>query len=231
MNPRYEVWTVPLSAPLPRSALAIVSPEERERAARFVVPADAHAHLALRAGARQALAARLGAHDPAAIRFRLSPAGKPLLEGFGDVQIDFSIAHTRAWGVLAIAEGARVGVDVEPARRSLDELSGVADLLSAAERVSLPPEEDDARRASLLRAWLGREAFVKASGRGLGGVDLRQVIIPRAGETPSRLVVPAELECEAGWWLQEFIVGMDHRAALVTEGRAEPVSPRAWEWR
>lgn len=86
--------------------------------------------------------------------------GRPCLEG---VEANFSLSHSDAWVVCALAPHARVGVDIETYR--FLELDSVRAYLTPAElerigRAARPEHE-------ALRCWSLREALLKADGRGL----------------------------------------------------------------
>ncbi len=85
-------------------------------------------------------------------------------------QLDFSLSHSGAYGLLAIAADAgplRLGADVERVveRRNLDRLAArVLDPADFARWSARPPA---ARLEAFLRSWTRKEAYLKALGRGI----------------------------------------------------------------
>jgi 4'-phosphopantetheinyl transferase len=86
----------------------------------------------------------------------------------GDPDADFSVSHSGTAVLVAVAEGARVGADIERApftafdSRALRRRMCTPEELRGASR--LPPDE---RQLFLASLWTAKEAVVKASGEGL----------------------------------------------------------------
>jgi 4'-phosphopantetheinyl transferase len=125
--------------------------------------------------------------------------GRPTVSG--TAAISFSLSHSGAFGLLAVAAGGvRVGVDVEEVRprRHLDALA--ARVLNDEEHAAwLAIDDPDDRLRAFLRAWTRKEAYVKALGTGLA--------------TPLR-DVPAQVE---GWRTCALDLGPDRVAALALD--------------
>src|SRR4051812_40412892 len=87
-----HVWTRPLTAgPGGLAALtALLAPDERQRAARFVAEQKREEYVVARATLRQLLARYLDA-DPAALRFVSDGNGKPALSGR---ELFFNVSHS-----------------------------------------------------------------------------------------------------------------------------------------
>jgi 4'-phosphopantetheinyl transferase len=147
-----EVWHVDLDAPAP----AVLSADERARAARFVRADQARRWAASRAALRVLLGGRLGV-APREVTFAHGPHGKPEVDG----GLRFNLSHAGAVALVALAEGRDVGIDVERTdRRS----HAVLRALTAAERAALG---DAPGHLELLRVWCRKEALAKATGGGL----------------------------------------------------------------
>ncbi|MFO7325869.1 MAG: 4'-phosphopantetheinyl transferase superfamily protein [Pseudomonadota bacterium] len=160
----------PLDVPdAERHALAaLLSEEERARAARFVFPELGHRFTVAHGRLRQVLAPLVGV-DPARLAFRSAEHGKPELAGdAGRSGVQFNLSHSGAWAVIGWAMGRAIGVDIEVWRPMSDEEALVRRYFSAAENAAweaLPPAE---RSAAFFRCWTRKEAYIKAVGRGLG---------------------------------------------------------------
>jgi 4'-phosphopantetheinyl transferase len=154
--------------------ISMLDRAEQERAARFRRPADRVRFLVGRAALRQVLGTWLDC-DPAALRFRYGPHGKPVLDGSEQTTPHFNLAHSGNLILLAFHPSRPVGVDVERLRPGLDWRPIARRVLPAAavsRLESLPPEQGD---AAFLEAWCRLEARLKASGEGLAGLErLRQ---------------------------------------------------------
>jgi 4'-phosphopantetheinyl transferase len=95
-------------------------------------------------------------------------------------ELSFSLSHSGRWAIVAIARDATVGADLEVvrARRRLERLA--ARVLSDSEleqwRATPPP----ARPVLFVELWTAKEAFLKATGRGISG-SLREITPPVDG--------------------------------------------------
>jgi phosphopantetheinyl transferase len=160
-----------------------------------------------RAAARLVLADALGV-EPIAVGISREcmhcgdPAhGRPRVTG--DRSISFSLSHSDAFAVVALADGdVRVGIDCEvvKARTRIDELAARV-LSDEAHAAWLSIADADERLRSFLRTWTAKEAYLKALGIGI---------------TTALRDVPSAVE---GWCIRPLDVGeacvgtiaVDHR--------------------
>ena len=150
--------------------ISMLDRAEQERAARFRRPEDRARFLVGRAALRQVLGTWLDC-DPAALRFRYGPHGKPVLDRSEQATPHFNLAHSGDLILMAFHPSRRVGVDVERLRPGLDWRPIARRILPAAafsRLESLPPEQGN---AAFLEAWCRLEARLKASGEGLAGLE------------------------------------------------------------
>ena len=223
-----HVWRFDLDEMIP-DGLALerrLSAEERERARRFRFTRDRERYLAGRAALRGILAGYVGAR-PETLRFVRAPQGKPALLAAPE-GLEFNLTHADWCAVVAVAQGRRVGVDVEGIRLGHSGMDVARRFFARAEvdtLLAVPPEE---RAATFVRCWTRKEAYVKARGDGLS-LTLQHFEVPLAtGATralASSLEDPAEVE---RWSLRELVPAPRHLGALVVEG--EGFDLRAWEW-
>ena len=149
-----------------------LSDPERERAARFRFEPDRRRYTVARGSLRELIGERLRV-DPAAIRFQVSPHGKPAL-AHPESDLRFNVSHSGDRAIFALAPGGgEVGVDLESAAR----LGDARDLPALAARTLTPSDlarwqalPHDKQAGEFLRAWTRLEAFGKATGGGLGHV-------------------------------------------------------------
>jgi 4'-phosphopantetheinyl transferase len=119
--------------------------------------------------------------------------------------------------LIALASEREVGVDVEQVRRrrDVDRLAGRT--LTTRERAAV--DEADDRDVAFHRHWVAKEAFAKATGRGIASPRSFEVALDGPGGP--RLVEVAGDEGEARRWsLHMLDVAAPYVAALVTEGQA-----------
>lgn len=135
---------------------AVLSAEERQRAARFVFECDRRAFVFHHATLRRVLSVYLPA-TPASLIFERGENGKPALAP-PHAGWRFNLSHSGEAGLYGVARGMEVGVDIERVRP-------VRHARSIAERFLKQPEPAD-----FFALWTRREAAVKASGVGLAGL-------------------------------------------------------------
>ena len=197
-----HVWRVPLEgtpdAVDGRSADAerLLSPDERDRAARFALP-----HLRSRwVAARTALRTILGSYldrPPASLAFAIGARGKPSLEG----PLHFNLAHSGDLALVAVTSAAPIGVDLEQVRPVREAEAIARRFFSPDECADLAAVSHPDRDYAFLSCWTRKEALLKASGEGLAlPLDrFRVSVIPGA---PARLLSVAGDETAArAWWL------------------------------
>jgi 4'-phosphopantetheinyl transferase len=215
-----DVFRIPLDAgeaALARAA-ALLSADERERAARFHFARDARRFVLARGAVRAILAREVGL-SAEALAFVYGPHGKPALAGGAEPR--FSVSHSEDLALVAVARGREVGVDLERVRRAYDDAlaeTAFSDLELAALR-ALPPEE---RAAAFHRGWTRKEAYLKARGEGfarpLGSFD-----VSLGREAPRLLATRPDARDAGRWSLADIDLGPGWAAALALEGaRAEP---------
>src|SRR4051812_12681955 len=110
-----DVWYIDLdddeSQPADRE---ILSEDEWDRASRFHLQVHRRRFVAARAALRR-IVAREAVVDPAAIRFRSGPFGKPELD-VNPSDIRFSLSHADGRAAIAVCRHFDVGIDLEPVR-------------------------------------------------------------------------------------------------------------------
>jgi 4'-phosphopantetheinyl transferase len=222
-----HVWKVDLAF-VPDDVTEYLSTEEGTRAACFLRKHDG----LLWARSRGVLRELLGRYlhkDPRALRFAAGAHGKPRLLAdaaepsagerlppasehsllAGSSRLSFNLSHSGALALYAISRACEMGVDVELARRSIDEVALARRALgpSEARRLQrLPPAE---RRREFLRAWVRHEAWLKGRGVGIGG-------------TPAAVGDGALKP-----WIAELDVGP---GAAAVAAETPPREAHCWEW-
>ncbi len=144
---------------------ALLSDDERERAARFRFDDHRHQFCVAHALVRTALS-RYADLEPAAWRFAVGARGRPASVAVPGVPpLRCTLAHAAGVGACAVALERDVGVDVEDATRR-------ADIDAIARRYFSPSEQrelarPDAGRDRFFELWTLKEAYLKARGVGI----------------------------------------------------------------
>ncbi len=154
------IWQIPLG--LPGAGLhELLSPDEQTRAARFVFARDRHHFTVGHAALRAILAQRLDV-TPRDLTFRAGPHGKPQLVAG---RLHFNLTHAGSIALLALSPIRQLGIDLEPVRAMPDALD-LAAHFHPNELAGLRATPPNPR--AFFECWTRKEAFVKATGQGLG---------------------------------------------------------------
>jgi 4'-phosphopantetheinyl transferase len=149
--------------------------------------------VATRAVLRTLLGERLEV-PAAAVPLRKSKNGKLFVSG----GVLFNAAHSKSLAVFAFTHNLRVGVDVE-LLRPVAHLKGVVELaLAPSEAADLQSVPADDRAAAFFACWTRKEAYLKASGNGLGSP--REVAVTLRPGATERLVSVQGAPAEPGRW-------------------------------
>jgi 4'-phosphopantetheinyl transferase len=177
--------------------------------------------VASRAGLRALLAGYLE-WEPNEVAFAASAQGKPRLDPLSPLR--FNLSHSGAVALVAVAVDAEVGIDVEQVRPRRD-LGGLARrVLTEAEREAVDTAPPADRERAFYRHWVAKEAFVKATGRGVSSVRSFEVLLEAPGG--ARLVhVGGDPDEAARWTLRPLEVAPGYEAAVVAQGGATSVGP------
>jgi 4'-phosphopantetheinyl transferase len=211
-----HVWTVDLDRPVGAAGGAL-SEDELLRAAKFKVDDGRRRFVGTRAALRTLLGRYLG-KPPEALQFAAGAGGKPRLATPGS-PLQFNVSHSGGVALIAVANGADVGVDVEEvaAREHRD---GIARrVFTTAERDAIDDDE------SFYRHWVAKEAFVKATGKGVSSVRSFEVLLDAPGG--ARLThVGGDPHEAARWTLAPLDAPPGYAAAAVSRGEAAFVQRR-----
>jgi 4'-phosphopantetheinyl transferase len=166
--PDLKVWRIDIdfASTLDAPAFAALSADEIERARRFHRQEDTLRHAYVRAALRDVLAERLGiaARD---VRFARGPHGRPRIADHHASPLDFNVSHSGAHGLIAVSEERRVGVDIEQCGACADWHGLARSTLTPAEVTWIDSLPESTRPHAFCRAWVAKEALLKALGVGI----------------------------------------------------------------
>jgi len=220
-----QVWIAPtLIDQAGLTALVrLLSPDERERAARFIVSEPRSQFVVGRVLLRQLLAACLNI-EPVALVFSSTPRGKPCLDSpFSAGDFRFNLSHSGSLVAVALTRGREVGVDLE-------RIDLPADWPLLAERVFSPRELGELhalpaaqRSAAFFKGWTRKEAYLKATGEGLT-VAPAAVEVSLAPDQDARLLlVPDGSEAARRWTIRDLPLPPGFAGAVAFENRRTSV--------
>ena len=174
-----HVWRANLDLPdnQVHRLIEYLAREERLRASRFHFIQHTRRYVVAHGFLRAILGHYLSL-DPSHLVFSLGLHGKPALlpRRMGDMVL-FNQSHSHELALFAIARNFAIGVDLEHIRSETDIESVAKCFLSPrefAEIRSLPRNE---RQEAFFKVWAIKEAFLKATGEGLGGLHHVEVCL------------------------------------------------------
>ncbi|HET6853101.1 MAG TPA: 4'-phosphopantetheinyl transferase superfamily protein [Pyrinomonadaceae bacterium] len=218
-----HVWRMELEQPqdVLEKFRSTLEADELQRASRFHFDKHRNSFVAARGFLRRVLSRYLDA-KPEALRFSYGEYGKPALDG----TLHFNMSHSHGLALLAITEGRQIGVDVEHIRADFATEDIARHFFSHSEVESFGRLQKEEQVAAFFRCWTRKEAFIKATGRGLSQpLDAFDVTLA-PGVAAELLRVEAD---EASRWsMSDIDVGEDYAGALVVEGRALTI--RFWNF-
>jgi 4'-phosphopantetheinyl transferase len=202
-----------------RTAAALLSTAERQRASRLAFDRDRRRFIVARALLRRVLGARLGVR-PESVELVYGARGKPALAPrFAASNLCFNVSHCDDVAVSAVSRGREIGIDVEAVRALPDADAIAARFFSPRETAAYQALDPRDRPLGFVNCWTRKEAFIKALGDGLHYPLERFDVSLAPGEPPQILRVDNTPGERCGWRLQSFTPLPGYVAAVVTERR------------
>jgi 4'-phosphopantetheinyl transferase len=221
---------------------AYLSPDEQGRAARFRFERDRRSFTIAR-GVLRSLLGRYLNLLPEEVRLAYGAQGKPELDPhYHSVGLRFNLSHSGAVCLVAIAQNALVGVDVEAFNPRVHHTDLVNRFFSTAEQQdyhALPKEQQIAVSFAL---WTSKEAYLKAIGSGLSGFleQVRVVVDPQAldptvpepallNSNPLARLVELPSPAAPGQWSLRLMQPLPGYTAALAIAHPRPIF-QDWHW-
>jgi 4'-phosphopantetheinyl transferase len=232
-NPIVHVVRVRLNLPADEIAqmLELLDNGERKRANRFRFDEPRHRFICCRATLRQLLGSccgisaidvplSYGVHGkPNLARDRLSSKVPP---------VEFSVSHSGDVGLIALGISREIGVDLEEFNPRINAMKLADRFFTKAETDELRSLAEEKQLQGFYHGWTCKEAYLKATGRGLS-LPLNSFSVSMDPEQPSSLlwVEGQSVEPEA-WTMKTLNVSRNHAAAvIVAQGTCQF---QCWDW-
>jgi 4'-phosphopantetheinyl transferase len=210
-----HVWLHPLVIKASTQDLlhSYLSADEKRRAARFHFERDRIRFIAARGTLRTLLGQYLS-KQPGELQFHLGQQGKPSLapEPAGR-SLSFNLSHSEDFAAFAFGWNRNIGVDIERIRPGVEHEDIAQCHFSAAEiesLVNLPPAD---QAKGFFVCWTRKEAYIKASGRGLQ-IPLDSFDVNLEPGTAARFLRGVD----PSWRIIGFEADQQYPAALVYDG-------------
>lgn len=214
-----HIWCLRLddNAELLQRAYQTLSPEERDRAARFLVD-QARKTFVLSRAILRALLAVLNGNAPAKLKFEYTKEGKPFL-AVGSPLVYFNMSHSGDLAAYAVTVTTEVGIDIEKHRQMRDMQAIAQRFFSTREFQNLSEVPEPDRIAAFFDCWVRKEAYLKACGGGLS-MGLSNFSVSLApGEPAALLSIDDPGKNPREWLLHAFIPAPGFSGALAIRQR------------
>jgi 4'-phosphopantetheinyl transferase len=247
MITRIEEWIFPTSHPtlephdihlwfvdLDRTAQSVerlsmaLSADERARAARFLLKRHGRRFAVARGILRDVLSRYVGC-DASRLVFAYDRTGKPTLgAGCGDGTVRFNVSHSHGFGLIGVARGREIGVDIEQIRPMPDLEPIAARCFSRSEVKALLGFPASQRLRAFFACWTRKEAYLTATGDGLARpLETFAVTVDPVG--PARLLwVLGHPEETGRWSLFGLVPTPDTIGAVAVSG--DDAQLMRWQW-
>lgn len=211
-----HIWRLALDVAV-EPFLELLQRSELDRANRFYFEKD-RKRFAIARGFLRVLLGRYLQTDPKSLMFSYGAYGKPGLAG---TSLRFNMSHSGNLALYAFTEGREIGVDVEQERADFttDDIAGR--FFSPFEVESLCRLPGDERVASFFRCWTRKEAYIKATGRGLSqpldGFDVT------LGPGERAALLRNDDGTHERWTMAGIDVGPGYAGAVAVEGQISSI--------
>ncbi|MFP4846280.1 4'-phosphopantetheinyl transferase family protein [Winogradskyella sp. PE311] len=162
--------------------LQFLSSEEIERSKRYYSPRDKNRFIICRTLLKFIIANQTGL-EVKAIKIKKGANKKPYLVSLDS--LNFNVSHSENFAIIAISDRA-IGVDVEYINRNFDFSDILAHTFSDDERQKIRNSENS--KEAFYSLWTRKEAFVKATGKGISDNFSQIPSIEGAHLTPSDIL-------------------------------------------
>jgi medium-chain acyl-[acyl-carrier-protein] hydrolase len=213
-----HVWRAPLDQPADRleALRRTLAPDELQRGERFHFEKDRRHYVAGRGILRTLLGRYLG-RDPGGLQFSYNPQGKPTLAGEA-AGLRFNLAHSHGLALFALCRGRELGVDLERIRPEFAGEPVARRFFSPREVAALRALPEERRHEAFFVCWTRKEAYLKATGKGLS-LPLDCFDVSLAPGEPAALLATRHDPAEAGRWSMTALApARGYAGALAVEG-------------
>ncbi|MBW4493510.1 MAG: 4'-phosphopantetheinyl transferase superfamily protein [Oscillatoria princeps RMCB-10] len=224
-----HIWRASLDLPaeLLAQLRATLSADEQRRADRFYFERDRHRFTAGRGILRNILS-RYSGIEPALLEFGYSPRGKPALRSdSAGGNLNFNLSHSGGIALYAVTRHRLLGIDLEMLRPMPDAEKIAERFFSPLESAVLRNLPATDKQEAFFLCWTRKEAYLKAVGEGLTGLDDVEVSLT-PGEPAKVLSISGGVQDASRWSLQHLTPAPDCVGAVAVEGHGFSLS--CWEW-
>jgi 4'-phosphopantetheinyl transferase len=206
-----------------------LSDQERLRASRYRFKRDRQGYV-IRHGILRIILGRYLGVEPSDLSYGVGEFGKPHLQDeINPIQLRFNLSHSHRVVVFAFSRVREIGVDLEYIHPLSNFRDIAAKFFAPNENKALSTLPDAQALLAFYHCWTRKEAYIKATGRGLQ-IPLDRFDVSLMPGEPARLVsVSGDPQEVNRWQLREFSPARGYVAAIAVEGFDGP--RKFWQWK
>lgn len=212
-----HIWCANLDLPKEKiqQLTTILSEEEISRANRFRFEQHRHRFIVARSTLKIILGQYLNIESDR-IEFDYTPKGKPRIrEGEG---LEFNMSHSQTLGLYGVTRDRPIGVDIEYLRPMEDATQLAKRFFCTSEYEAISSLAPKEREKYFFRAWTAKEAFLKATGEGIGG-GLDQIEVDLTFQDSVKLLkIKGDSQTVYQWSLLPLNPANNYLGAVVVKG-------------
>jgi 4'-phosphopantetheinyl transferase len=201
---------------------------ERQRAERFHFQKDRRQFVVTRAVLRIILGRYLE-REPSTLSFCYNQYGKPELTSTSDRSqtIRFNLSHSHGLALIAVAQNLDIGIDIEYIHPNVSWEQIAQSYFSPKERDMLHQLPAALRVLAFFTVWTRKEAYIKATGKGLS-LPLDRFDVSVAPGAAKLLNVQWDEREASRWFLVELTPGSGYAATLAAGAGNWQI--KLWQW-
>jgi 4'-phosphopantetheinyl transferase len=204
-----------------KAYMAILTPEEEARRARYYFEKHRLEYLLTRALCRGVLS-RYADVAPEAWAFTANRYGRPEIASPEGSPLRFNLTNTEGLIACLVAREREIGIDVEDTERNGETVAIADRFFSALEVAALRAVPEALQRARFFDYWTLKEAYIKARGMGLS-IPLNQFSFELDPGKPIRISFdPALGDDPETWQFAQRRVGPRHLISAAVRRAGEP---------
>ena len=214
-----HVWRADLDLPTWRlqPLVQTLSSDEQVRADRFYFEKDRKYFIAGRGLLRTILGHYLDL-EPSQLQFSYSSRGKPTLVNTNTPEaLCFNLSHSNGLALYAVTRSRSIGIDLEHVRPMPDAEKLAKRFFSPHEYAVISTLLPEQKQEAFFNAWTRKEAYLKATGDGLAGLEQVEVSLT-PGETAALLSIQGDRQAASRWSMYQLTPALNYIAALAVEG-------------
>lgn len=192
-----------------------LSEDENKRADKLKVEQKKNQFVITRGLLRQLLSKCLD-KGPGEITFSFEQHCKPYIhDKYNNKSIEFNVSHSGDYALIAMTLENKVGIDIEKINPEIDYKSLSNRFFSDKEKQELISLDKDDQLDAFYRAWVRKESFIKATGKGVAfGLDRFSVSLEENKNTEMEVVTPDSVSEQ--WYCYDLINLDNYKTALTT---------------